>query len=1461
MSEGTDSSATESENKVDQATSEPAGKSGKMPWMKILAVVVVIMLVSTALYFLVLSGGKAKALTAEITPTTPAVDAGTSMKLNVTVKYGDTTLTDKEAKLMWSVSPTSMGDFDARSKSTVTLSASTAQGNGTLKCTVTYKGKTIEATKNLQIRAAGLDRAAVSPAEIWVKYNASQVFSARGISTIGQNMSGLNFTWTASGLPSDAYQITRKNDTAIIFTAKAVDGNVTLNATATYKSTSRTGSGLAKVTQYPPVRTVDYRWYDMFNVPFGPWYPRRAQYYDGAGYEMNWTDHSPYIYVYYGDSAHQEMYLYSNLRINITAMNIPKVNMMHPEFLPLFATSKTGSGHAVLNWHMQYDDPAWVDSTYGPAASMYNDGWFVNLTGVTTLDKNATMDVTGMSAADWDNFDVWWASNGLNLRDRWMQWVVEDQANGQFDIANMYETPAQGIGWGLQAHKNPAGDKLIITIYFDGWGMEALMARWLRDAFMPSELWFEDFWMNATIGPQSSNIFITSAVEYGVYAFMSRNETLAQDDKLIWLWKPLYQDYIESSGEHPKSEFDPYAKTINPVTGLPYTYMNWNPGSELYGTPMAYDVTPCAWNLTDNETMSFTWPAGQQQFVMDTGVANVIHNVSNEMSISYAEPMPGDALEAMPPASTPGTVVINNTQRLLTYTGPIDFWTWSRNQNAANHQVLKQQWEDIGYKLLPESVPYVEFGMKGTLAPEQIDHFVISGVDDLPVVDTPTTVTVTAYNQYDSVYAGYLGTVQFGSNKSSDVTLPSSGLQFTAGDAGVKTFSVTFNAAGWFNLTVADSTTTTAVGWYTDIMAISEPQRIDHFTISIPTSIVAQTSKDVTVTAWNQYGRVFHEYNGTVNFTTNATVAMLPANYTFLASELGVHKFSNGVSFDSEGIYYLMVADVDDPSANATVQDIIVLSNLEENFRIYDMFENPWGPWWVYRWPTYGTDVILSNDPGNYTMIYYWMGQESIWAPYRMNIEATNVSNVNVRSPMLMPVMDSNTTFENSSATINVYFQYLSWSSWNNTWVPKWSSDPNWFAGSMNAQIADGWYLGVEYNVTMNRETAQQWMRLPVTTPSTEVANWWAANASSFKKNWRVWLMDEMNNLSDIYNAYEFPGTVTGPYANLIVLPNGDVRLEMAFVNWGYEIVILKWMTKVGLNPHQPYLEDATIVAQETNKKTNFTLDGAALYAFKAVGANQSANHSGMAWAWEALRIDYIASSMNHPYSDYDRFIGLLYESWNAGDEWFGQPDLPDAYETTPGWLNLTKTQTLTFELPHHEVIGYIGKSTSTGLMDHPAAALTNITYGPYPYGPGSLYGNGSRWDYRDYDMLVRYGDMSLGYYITNLVPGTGPENQPLDLASMYDPVNKTLTIHGPHNFDNSGRGFGNAMYHGAPWIEFNVTPTGGMAMAASTPAPAVTTAANSEPALTLEMVSMIAAVLAMLAALVVIAVDLRRRY
>jgi hypothetical protein len=74
-----------------------------------------------------------------------------------------------------------------------------------------------------------------------------------------------------------------------------------------------------------------------------------------------------------------------------------------------------------------------------------------------------------------------------------------------------------------------------------------------------------------------------------------------------------------------------------------------------------------------------------------------------------------------------------------------------------------------------------------------------------PTAGAPATVTVTAVDPYGNTAAGYRGTVTF-TSRDALASLPPA-YTFTAGDAGVHSWNVTFNTAGSQSLTVADGGT------------------------------------------------------------------------------------------------------------------------------------------------------------------------------------------------------------------------------------------------------------------------------------------------------------------------------------------------------------------------------------------------------------------------------------------------------------------------------------------------------------------------------------------------------------------------------------------------------------------------------------------------------------------------------
>jgi adhesin/invasin len=63
----------------------------------------------------------------------------------------------------------------------------------------------------------------------------------------------------------------------------------------------------------------------------------------------------------------------------------------------------------------------------------------------------------------------------------------------------------------------------------------------------------------------------------------------------------------------------------------------------------------------------------------------------------------------------------------------------------------------------------------------------------------------------------------------------------------------------------------------------------------------------VTVIALDAYGNVATGYTGTVHFTSTDNQALLTANYTFTAADVGVHTFT--VTFKKTGMQTLTATD------------------------------------------------------------------------------------------------------------------------------------------------------------------------------------------------------------------------------------------------------------------------------------------------------------------------------------------------------------------------------------------------------------------------------------------------------------------------------------------------------------------------------------------------------------------------
>src|SRR5439155_593876 len=152
------------------------------------------------------------------------------------------------------------------------------------------------------------------------------------------------------------------------------------------------------------------------------------------------------------------------------------------------------------------------------------------------------------------------------------------------------------------------------------------------------------------------------------------------------------------------------------------------------------------------------------------------------------------------------------------------------------------------------------------------------------------TFTVTAKDAYSNTATGYTGTVTFSSSDSQAV-LPAN-YTFVGGDNGVHTtFSATLKTVGAQSITATDTVTSTITGTQSSITV--SPASASTLTVAgFSSSVTAGNASTFTVTAKDSFGNTATGYTGTVAFTTSSTNKSLPANYTFVGGDAGVHTLT-----------------------------------------------------------------------------------------------------------------------------------------------------------------------------------------------------------------------------------------------------------------------------------------------------------------------------------------------------------------------------------------------------------------------------------------------------------------------------------------------------------------------------------------------------------------------------------------
>ncbi len=178
--------------------------------------------------------------------------------------------------------------------------------------------------------------------------------------------------------------------------------------------------------------------------------------------------------------------------------------------------------------------------------------------------------------------------------------------------------------------------------------------------------------------------------------------------------------------------------------------------------------------------------------------------------------------------------------------------------------------------------------------------FAVFGFPTPTTAGTPGSVAVIPEDSSGNVVLSYRGTVILTSSDR-NATLPSPHT-FIAGDNGVATFSgVNLQTAGSQTVTATDTVFGTISGSETGITV--KPAAADHLVVSsLPAATPTGKPVSVTVTAEDVLRNTDTNYLGTVHFTSSSgvTADVLPADYTFVAGDKGVHTFT-GVTLNTAG--------------------------------------------------------------------------------------------------------------------------------------------------------------------------------------------------------------------------------------------------------------------------------------------------------------------------------------------------------------------------------------------------------------------------------------------------------------------------------------------------------------------------------------------------------------------------------
>jgi fibronectin type 3 domain-containing protein len=408
---------------------------------------------------------------------------------------------------------------------------------------------------------------------------------------------------------------------------------------------------------------------------------------------------------------------------------------------------------------------------------------------------------------------------------------------------------------------------------------------------------------NANITGQQANILVSAAAPHRfvlsglnkvVNAGTTRSFTITVED----VYDNIVPNYTQTV----------YFTDTDPSASLPSSYVFTTADGGVHVFKNALTVyesgsqTFTASDPVDTLSLSFTYtvePLATSKFALSGYPTATIAGSSGLFTVQ-AE----DTFGNVTPGYT-GTVELSSTDKKTLLPG--DYIFTSADEGV---HVFSATFETVGSQALFVNDTFAT-GIRGfqqniKVSPAATAMLLVSGLPTSISAGNSQSITVTAEDAFGNLTPAYNGTIIFTSTDGL-ASLPGQ-YTFKTADDGAHTFTpgVTFETTGAQSVSASDASNSSITGSAGTTVESSET-----FLFSgLPANATAGSTFTVTVTATTSLGGIDATYSGTVQFASSDAAALLPSNYTFVASDDGVHTFS--ITLKTAGTQSVTVSDTTD---------------------------------------------------------------------------------------------------------------------------------------------------------------------------------------------------------------------------------------------------------------------------------------------------------------------------------------------------------------------------------------------------------------------------------------------------------------------------------------------------------------------------------------------------------------------